>query len=239
MENKSIVVTVGAPLNGSGVTVDSVFGRTGHVIAENGDYNTDQVTEGVTNKYFQEAPIDGKEYARKDANWVEVQGGVISVNGETGVVVLDGTEIELIENGGVSVTQAISDIDTQVQGNTTSIANNASSIGQNASDISNLDTEKASNTDLSNHVNDTNNPHNTTKAQVGLSEVDNTSDADKPISTATQSALDANALNIGLLDNEKINYTDNPSKTQAAGIRAFYDDTTSTLEISIDGTNIP
>lgn len=37
-------------------------------------------------------------------------GGVTSVNGETGVVVLDGTEIELIESGGVSVTQAINDL---------------------------------------------------------------------------------------------------------------------------------
>ncbi len=31
----------------------------------------------------------------------------------------------------------------------------------------------------------------TTKADVGLSNVDNTSDANKPISTATQSAIDA------------------------------------------------
>lgn len=34
------------------------------------------------------------------------------------------------------------------------------------------------------------NPHGTTKAQIGLSDVDNTSDLSKPISTATQSALD-------------------------------------------------
>jgi hypothetical protein len=46
-------------------------------------------------------------------------------------------------------------------------------------------------TDLTNHVNNTSNPHSTTKAQVGLSNVDNTSDADKPISTATQTALNA------------------------------------------------
>jgi len=37
-------------------------------------------------------------------------GGVTSVNGETGIVVLDGTEIELVESGGVSVTQAITDL---------------------------------------------------------------------------------------------------------------------------------
>jgi hypothetical protein len=39
------------------------------------------------------------------------------------------------------------------------------------------------------HANLTNNPHAVTKAQVGLGNVDNTSDLDKPISTATQSAL--------------------------------------------------
>lgn len=42
---------------------------------------------------------------------------------------------------------------------------------------------------LGGHVNNTNNPHGVTKSQVGLSDVDNTSDADKPISTATQTAL--------------------------------------------------
>lgn len=41
------------------------------------------------------------------------------------------------------------------------------------------------------HITDTANPHATTKAQVGLSNVDNTSDLNKPISTATQTALDA------------------------------------------------
>lgn len=55
----------------------------------------------------------------------------------------------------------------------------------NATDISNV------NNSLTSHVNNTSNPHNTTKAQVGLGNVDNTSDANKPISTATQTALDA------------------------------------------------
>lgn len=40
------------------------------------------------------------------------------------------------------------------------------------------------------HVGDTGNPHMVTKAQVGLGNVDNTSDANKPISTAVQTALD-------------------------------------------------
>ena len=48
-------------------------------------------------------------------------------------------------------------------------------------------------TSVIDHINDTGNPHGVTKAQVGLGNVDNTSDADKPISTATQSALDLKA----------------------------------------------
>lgn len=39
------------------------------------------------------------------------------------------------------------------------------------------------------HTSNTNNPHNVTKAQVGLGNVDDTSDADKPISSAQAAAL--------------------------------------------------
>lgn len=48
----------------------------------------------------------------------------------------------------------------------------------------------ASINDINTHKADTNNPHSVTASQVGLGNVNNTSDADKPISTATQSALD-------------------------------------------------
>lgn len=41
------------------------------------------------------------------------------------------------------------------------------------------------------HTTLVNNPHSVTKSQVGLSNVDNTSDAAKPISTATQTAINA------------------------------------------------
>ena len=40
------------------------------------------------------------------------------------------------------------------------------------------------------HLLRTDNPHSATKAQVGLGNADNTSDLDKPVSTATQTALD-------------------------------------------------
>jgi hypothetical protein len=54
-----------------------------------------------------------------------------------------------------------------------------------------------------------------------------------------KSGISANAIEIINLDGAAVKYADNPSKTLPAGIRAFYDATTSTLEISIDGTNIP
>ena len=41
------------------------------------------------------------------------------------------------------------------------------------------------------HINLTNDPHDVTQTQVGLPNVDNTSDANKPVSTDTQTALDA------------------------------------------------
>lgn len=53
------------------------------------------------------------------------------------------------------------------------------------------DAEDAIAQDLSDHEADHSNPHQVTKEQVGLGNADNTSDADKPVSTAQQTALDA------------------------------------------------
>lgn len=46
-------------------------------------------------------------------------------------------------------------------------------------------------TKLDTHISNKSNPHSVTKVQVGLGNVDNTSDANKPISTATQNALNS------------------------------------------------
>jgi hypothetical protein len=43
---------------------------------------------------------------------------------------------------------------------------------------------------ITSHTSNTSNPHSVTAAQVGLGSADNTSDAEKPISTATQAGLD-------------------------------------------------
>jgi len=51
--------------------------------------------------------------------------------------------------------------------------------------------------DLLVHTAKTTNPHNVTKTQVGLENVDNTSDENKPVSTALQAGLDLKALLVG------------------------------------------
>lgn len=51
--------------------------------------------------------------------------------------------------------------------------------------------EEAISMSLQEHISDESNPHNVTKTQVGLENVDNTSDIDKPVSTAQQNALDS------------------------------------------------
>ena len=54
------------------------------------------------------------------------------------------------------------------------------------------------------HEENTNNPHAVTKEQVGLGNVDNTSDADKPVSTAQQRAIDEAYANSNFYTDEKI-----------------------------------
>jgi hypothetical protein len=76
--------------------------------------------------------------------------------------------------------------DTTLQNNINTVAGNLSTetTARQAGDATNA-------ADLVAHTSNTSNPHATTKDQVGLGNVDNTSDANKPISSATQTALNA------------------------------------------------
>lgn len=61
----------------------------------------------------------------------------------------------------------------------------------NSSDVNSALSGKVSNADFNTFKARTDNPHGVTKSQVGLANVDNTSDLDKPVSTATQDALNS------------------------------------------------
>ena len=84
---------------------------------------------------------------------------------------------------------AHADIRTQIG---TDIAAHNTSTSAHA-DIRSTLAGKAEQTALAAHTARTDNPHAVTKVQVGLGNVDNTADADKPVSAAAQAALDLKA----------------------------------------------
>lgn len=81
----------------------------------------------------------------------------------------------------------------------TEIKNSITQAGQSSTAALNTEIKRAKEAEatitsnLSKHTSNYENPHHVTKAQVGLDNVDNTSDINKPISTATQNALNLKA----------------------------------------------
>jgi hypothetical protein len=75
------------------------------------------------------------------------------------------------------------------------------------------------NSNIQSHISNSSNPHNVSKAQVGLGLVDNTSDFDKPISSQTQDALD---LKVDFVLGKQLSENDftNDYKTKIDGIQA-------------------
>ncbi|TFC63716.1 hypothetical protein E3O62_02495 [Cryobacterium sp. TMT2-15-1] len=168
-ETRIEVVSVGSPgINGVGVPAG---GTTGQVLTKtaSGDFYT---------------------------AWANT---AASVNGKVGTVLLNQDEIP----DGTTAKQY-----SQVE--KTKLATISSGATQNASDnalrdrtthtgvqpiatVTGLQTAldaKSSNAALTAHTSNVSNPHAVTKAQVGLDNVDNTSDLAKPVSSATQTALD-------------------------------------------------
>lgn len=86
---------------------------------------------------------------------------------------------------------------------------------------------------LINHLTANNNPHSVTKSQVGLGNADNTSDADKPISTATQNEINAKAP---LLTNGNFLVGGSTTNTQR---KLAYDDLPSITVATADNQAVP
>lgn len=133
-------------------------------------------------------------------------GAVDSVNGKTGVVVLGANDIA--ESATLFwLTDALKSAYNQAVTTANSCASWISSNGTN----------------LLNHLSNTSNPHSVTASQVGLGNVNNTSDANKPISTATQTALDlkANASDVAIVLFKSITQTIVTGKTAETAIYAI------------------
>lgn len=86
----------------------------------------------------------------------------------------------------------ISDLSDTVTSNYNDLSGQISDLSDTVSaNYTDLDDKiTAAKGDLSDHIADKSNPHEVTATQVGLGNCDNTSDLNKPISTATQTALD-------------------------------------------------
>lgn len=69
------------------------------------------------------------------------------------------------------------------------------------------------------HISDIDNPHSVTKAQVGLGNVDNTSDANKPVSSATQTALNKKVDKVSGMGLSQNSYT-TTEKNKLSGIES-------------------
>ena len=118
----------------------------------------------------------------------------ITINDETARAVL--AEDNLNKKIEAETTRATSAEQTLTTNLSEEITRAKKAEGELAADLA-LEAERATNaeqqitTNLTGHINNKENPHTVTKAQIGLNNVDNTSDLNKPISTATQSALDS------------------------------------------------
>ena len=110
---------------------------------------------------------------------------VISVNGKIGKVVLTSEDIA---HNDTTVSKAIDNEINRAKESelliTSSLNNEIARAEAKEEKIKNV---------LVDHIKDNNNPHNVTKEQIGLGEVDNTSDINKPISNAVQLALNLKA----------------------------------------------
>lgn len=96
----------------------------------------------------------------------------------------------------------------------------SASKGQNDSDVVVLQQLDEVNNNLNTHTSNFNNPHKVTKAQIGLGNVNNTSDRDKPISSQTQFALDTKQPKIpGSLEYSK--YLMQPPLTDGGDLNLF------------------
>ena len=131
----------------------------------NVDLDTSEIPENPSYLYYTQTRFDNAFAAKSTTNLAEGTNEYFTAARVRAVVL---TGISLVTNAVISASDSVLVAFGKLQAQITA----------------NLST-------LTSHTADTSNPHATTKAQVGLGNADNTSDANKPVSTATQTALNA------------------------------------------------
>ena len=143
-------------------------------------------------------------YAKKQQN------GHYQVNDSQSSILLPAATTE---KAGVMTAQDKVNLDNTVQGLANEITDRTNAINSLRTElktyVDGLIADKGSDitaleTKVNNHIANKSNPHTVTKAQVGLGNVNNTSDADKPVSTAQAAAI-ANAKAAGTAAQTSIN----------------------------------
>ena len=122
----------------------------------------------------------------------------------------------------------------QIQGPTGPAGKSAYVAAVEAGYSGNEDTFNAQMSAVATHVSDTNNPHGVTKAQVGLGNVDNTSDANKPVSTAQQTAINACKVKKNTISLPTASWTGSGPYTQTVTITGIT--VNSKVDIQMDAT---
>ena len=166
---------------------------------------TDDVTEGTTNKYF---TVERAQDAIGD-----VLGTGLSYNDTTGAISVDTTAIQA----------RVADVsDTEI-----SYLNGVTSAIQTQLDDKSTasKTETLTNKTLTSPV--INTPTGITKSDVGLANVDNTTDVNKPVSTATQTALDLKAPIASPTFTGTVTLPGDPSSSLHAATKQYVDNTAS------------
>jgi hypothetical protein len=185
-------------------------------VTDNGNLTTNPIVAPSVNGAAITSSGDGSSYLANDGTYKSTPNAVDSVNGETGAVVLDGNDIDWNNDSGITIKSKIESLDLGVLGNTISKVELGGDIGGSVSNptindgaitnakLSDISTNRIKGrlTSGSGEVEDLTVPE--TKQMLSLNNVDNTSDLDKPISTATAAALNTLDFDLTALDNAKI-----------------------------------
>lgn len=153
----------------------------------------------ISNETFQWSP-DGINWYQQEVvnsiNWGNLKGNIeeqtdlyqILTELQRGVEDNKGS-LESLQELFNTLESSINNLNEKINTNTKGISDLNNLISDINTALSNLNNSKANAVDLTNHLNDYGNPHKVTKTQLGLGNVDNTPDMEKPVSNPQSQAI--------------------------------------------------